>query len=70
MPQIMATIAKGFVDPKKLNAPLKTKFELLELCEYILHVAKQMGLRIIGIGGTDLLEGGKHTLGLRTITFV
>jgi len=64
--QIFDKINPGCVNWKKVNTvkPL-SRFKAIENCQYALTIGKSMGFSLVGIGGSDIVDGNKTlTLGL------
>ncbi|RKP02291.1 hypothetical protein CXG81DRAFT_10976 [Caulochytrium protostelioides] len=64
--QALDKVHPGIVDWKKTNkAPVPSKFKRVENCNYVVLLGKQIKFSLVGIGGTDLVDGNKTlTLGL------
>jgi len=58
--RVMDTIQPGIVDWSKVNtkAPLN-KFKKVENCNYAVVLGKQMKFSLVGVGGTDIVDGNK-----------
>jgi hypothetical protein len=67
--QVLAKITR-LVPMKMLQRKPKSHFEKVELFEYVLDQAKKLNLKIVGIGGKDLLDGSKGALALMQQLFV
>jgi len=68
--QLIDFIKKGVVDWKRVVSEDKLKslgsqkrqFEMLGNCDYVVELAKQLKLSMVGIGGSDLKEGNKKLI--------
>merc|ERR1712226_57820 len=68
--QLIDFIKKGVVDWKRVVSEEKLKslssqqrhFEMLGNCDYVIELAKQLKLSMVGIGGSDLKEGNKKLI--------
>jgi len=58
--RVMDIVQPGIVDWTKVNtkAPLN-KFKKVENCNYAVTIGKQMKFSLVGIGGTDIVDGNK-----------
>jgi len=58
--RVMDHVQPGIVDWSKVNtkAPLN-KFKKVENCNYAVVLGKQMKFSLVGIGGTDIVDGNK-----------
>lgn len=58
--RVMDIVKPGIVDWSKVNqkAPLN-KFKKVENCNYAVTLGKQMGFSLVGIGGTDIVDGNQ-----------
>lgn len=64
--QVLDKVHPGLVDWKKVNkGPLTSKFKKVENCNYCIILAKSLKFSLVGIQGSDLVDGIKNlTLGL------
>jgi len=58
--RVMDKVSPGIVDWSKVNTkePLN-KFKKVENCNYAVVIGKQMKFSLVGIGGTDIVDGSK-----------
>ncbi len=64
--RVMDKVSPGIVDWTKVNQKLPlNKFKKVENCNYVVVLGKQLKFSLVGIGGTDIVDGNKTlTLGL------
>eukprot|EP01089_Gocevia_fonbrunei_P001100 TRINITY_DN11049_c0_g1_i1.p1 TRINITY_DN11049_c0_g1~~TRINITY_DN11049_c0_g1_i1.p1 ORF type:complete len:277 (-),score=32.71 TRINITY_DN11049_c0_g1_i1:25-855(-) len=60
--QLLDTVAPGCVDQKKLKSTPTSLFLKVELCNHVIDVARKIGMRIIGFGGKDIVDGNRRFL--------
>ena len=67
--QLFDKVKPGCVDWAKVNKPpfkaMGGNMKKLENCNYAVDLAHTMGFSVVGIGGSDLRDGSKLTLGER-----
>jgi len=58
--RVMDKVQPGIVDWKQVNQKLPlNKFKKVENCNYAVDLGKQMKFSLVGIGGTDLVDGNQ-----------
>lgn len=58
--RVMDHVNPGIVDWKKVNTKLPlNKFKKVENCNYAVDLGKKMKFSLVGIGGTDLVDGNQ-----------
>lgn len=64
--QLFDKVKPGIVKWEKVNKPpykMGGNMKKLENCNYAVDLGKQMGFSVVGIGGKDIFDGNKLTLG-------
>lgn len=54
--RLMDKIQKDLVDPKRLTANPKNKYQCLENTNYVIDLAKKLKISVVNIGGLDIYE--------------
>ena len=70
--QAIDRIHSNSVDWKKVNkpAPIASKFKKVENCNYVVVLGKSMKFSLVGIQGSDIVDGSKTlTLGIENSYF-
>ena len=57
--RVMDKVQPGIVNWRRVNMNPKNKFKCVENCNYCVVLAKQMGFRIVNIGGADIAHKNK-----------
>eukprot|EP01097_Dermamoeba_algensis_P012074 TRINITY_DN969_c0_g2_i2.p1 TRINITY_DN969_c0_g2~~TRINITY_DN969_c0_g2_i2.p1 ORF type:complete len:286 (+),score=82.84 TRINITY_DN969_c0_g2_i2:697-1554(+) len=61
--QLFKAVCPGIVDDKRVNwhpdKALSPQMKKLENCNYAVELGKQLKFSVVGIGGSDILEGNK-----------
>ena len=52
-------ISPGIVDWRKVNLQCPNKFKKVENCNYVVLLGKQLKFSLVGIGGSDIVDGNK-----------
>jgi hypothetical protein len=61
--KLMEKVGKpGLVDWKKVANPANNKFKVLQNCNYAVEVAKNLGLTVVNIGGSDINNKNKKLI--------
>ncbi|KAL6056274.1 fimbrin [Balamuthia mandrillaris] len=58
--RVMDKVSPGIVDWSKVNQQVPmNKFKMVENCNYAVVLGKQLKFSLVGIGGTDIVDGNK-----------
>ncbi len=57
--KVFNAIAPGLVDWTKVNVKQLNAYKMIENCEYVVKLAKQLNFSTVAIGGRDINEGNK-----------
>jgi plastin-1 len=60
--KVIEKLDKSIVDWKKVDKKANNKFKKGINCGYVIECSKKLGLKLPGIGGTDILEGNKKLI--------
>src|SRR5689334_22258978 len=58
--QLLNSVAPGSVDTRKLNSQTTSVFLKVEQCNHVVDVAAKLGMRIVGFGGKDIVDGKRR----------
>lgn len=55
--KVIDNLRKGAVDWKKYSDKLHSRIHIIQNCNYVIEICKDLNLKIIGIGGIDIVDG-------------
>ncbi len=63
--KVLDNFKPGIVDWKKYSDKLKSRIHIIQNCNYVLQICKNLGIKLIGVAGVDLVDGkASLTLGV------
>lgn len=60
--RVIDRIKPGTIDWKKIDIESNNKFKKIANCNEVVTASKKAGLKIVGIGGTDINDGNKKLI--------
>lgn len=55
--KVLDNFKPGIVDWKKYSDKLKSRIHIIQNCNYVLQICKNLGIKLIGVAGVDIVDG-------------